>query len=125
MRGRKIYGQSKIENCPFCGKSAVAKTEQGVPCCIEHKKAEMPNMKCVCGEYLDVQTGKFGAYFNCMNCGNKNWHKGLEMNDLIHGSIKPSNEEEITPKKEVKTNSEPNIIYTTSDEVDFIGERFR
>lgn len=76
----KRYGQSKIINCPFCGKQAITKNSQGIPVCLEHKKSLLPDMKCICGEWLDIKNGKFGPYFYCMKCGNINFNRALEMN---------------------------------------------
>ena len=77
---RKRYGESRIDKCPFCGKMAVVKNSQGIPVCNNHKGSELKNLKCACGEYLDIAKGKFGAYFRCINCGNISFKKGLEMN---------------------------------------------
>lgn len=111
MYMKKVYGESKIDSCPFCGKRATVKTEQGVPCCVDHRKAEMPNMKCLCKGYLDVCEGKWGAYFRCMSCGNMNFNKGLEINNLIMGSVPISNAKELEQAKK-----EPTVIYERSDE---------
>ncbi len=78
----KIYGQSKIEKCPFCGLSATSKNSQGVATCNAHKEEQLPDMKCACGQYLDMKTGKFGVFFNCLNCGTINLRKALEMNNV-------------------------------------------
>lgn len=80
----KRYGHSKIENCPFCGKQVATKNAQGVPVCIEHKNKNLDNLKCACGSWLDVKSGKFGVYFNCINCGNINFKKAMEMNEQVH-----------------------------------------
>lgn len=80
MRIPKRYGQSKVEKCPFCDEMATIKNSQGVPVCRFHKYFELKNLKCVCGEWLDVCSGKYGPYFRCMNCGNINFRKGLEIN---------------------------------------------
>lgn len=80
MRGR--YGDSKILNCPFCGKQAITKNNQGIPVCMKHKHDTFDDIKCACGEYLDIRTSKWGAYFHCVNCGNISFHKGIEMKDL-------------------------------------------
>ena len=80
MRIPKIYGESKANECPFCGKTAVTSNTQGVPVCKEHKNKSLDNLRCVCGDYLDLKNGKFGPYFSCMNCGNINFRKGLDMN---------------------------------------------
>lgn len=80
MRIPKRYGESKIDRCPFCEETATIKNRQGVPVCRFHKDFELKNLKCVCGGWLDICSGKFGHYFKCMNCGNINFKKGLEMN---------------------------------------------
>jgi hypothetical protein len=75
----KKYGLSKIDNCPFCQKQGLVKNNQGIIVCNDHKDSVLPDIKCVCGSYLELKTGKFGAYFFCMNCGNINLKKGLDM----------------------------------------------
>ena len=80
MRIPKRYGQSKITVCPFCGKQAITKNPQGIPVCLQHKNKMLPDMKCVCGEWLDIRNGKYGPYFYCIKCGNINFNRGLEMN---------------------------------------------
>jgi hypothetical protein len=79
----KKYGESKVENCPFCGKSAVTKNDQGLPVCSTHKLTKLGELKCICGEYLDMRIGKWGVYFICTRCGNINLKKALEMNPMI------------------------------------------
>jgi len=76
----KRYGESRIEQCPFCGRQSLIKNSQGIPVCRDHKDKELPEMKCACGEYLLMQQGKFGAFFNCLRCGNINMKKALEIN---------------------------------------------
>lgn len=118
----KKYGQSKIDLCPFCSKRATIKNKQGLPTCLEHKNQELKDMKCVCGGYLDLREGKWGPYFNCINCGNINFRKVLEINPL-----KPFSEDK--EKKPQKSNAEiksrkQNInkkeIVVRSDELDFM-----
>ena len=75
----KVYGQSMVESCPFCGKVATAKSEQGAAVCAKHTKTLMVNIKCNCGDYLDLLDGRYGAYFNCLKCGNVNYKKGLDL----------------------------------------------
>ena len=75
----KRYGESKIEDCPFCGKQATIKNMQGLNVCQLHKDQMLPDIKCVCGSYLELKIGRFGPYFNCLNCGNINLGKALEM----------------------------------------------
>ncbi len=108
MRIPKIYGQSKIEKCPFCEKQAISQNTQGVPTCSDHKKQELQDIKCACGSWLELRTGKFGSYFNCIKCGNVNFKRALEMMQ------QPQNR----PKPEEKTNPNPREITITSDEVD-------
>jgi len=102
MYRRKRYGESQILNCPFCGSLAHSKNKQGVPVCSKHKERELANLKCICGEELEVRESKWGAYFFCINCGNLSFNKGMEANP----QIKQNNQE----KKE---------IVIRSDEVDF------
>ena len=71
-----------MDKCPFCGVEATTANSQGVPVCSKHKGKTLDNLKCVCGEYLDVKNGKYGVYFSCMNCGNMNLRKVLEINDV-------------------------------------------
>ena len=78
----KRYGQSKVDQCPFCGRHATTSNPQGVPVCTSHKESKLEDIRCVCGEHLEVRTGKFGAYFSCINCGNVNMKKILELNDI-------------------------------------------
>ncbi len=76
---RKIYGQSRIETCPFCAKRALFNNSQGIAVCREHRYNKlMP--RCVCGELLEIRKGKWGPYFFCMNCGNISYRKGIDMN---------------------------------------------
>ena len=78
---KKRYGQSIDYTCPFCGKNGVTKNNQGIPVCLNHKNTELKDIKCVCGEWLEIKTGKWGPYFHCIKCGNINFRKGLEIND--------------------------------------------
>jgi len=82
MRIPKTYGQSKIDTCPFCEKRAVTSNGQGVPVCLNHKTKKLLDVKCICGEWLDIKTGKWGPYFNCINCGNVSFKKGMSMKNI-------------------------------------------
>ena len=73
---------SRIEKCPFCEKQAVTENAQAIPVCVAHKKEKLPDLKCSCGDWLDVKKGKYGTYFSCMRCGNISFGKGLEMNNI-------------------------------------------
>jgi hypothetical protein len=79
MNIQKRYGQSKVLKCPFCNNTATTESSQGLPVCSNHKKNELPDIRCACGSWLEIKKGKWGAYFNCINCGNINLKKGLEL----------------------------------------------
>jgi hypothetical protein len=78
----KRYGQSKVNNCPFCDRQATTQNKQGVPVCIKHK-SEYLDLKCLCGEWLDIRSGKWGPYGVCIRCGNISWSKAMEANPGI------------------------------------------
>lgn len=82
MRYRKVYGQSKTETCPFCGASAIFTNKQGFPVCKDHKDAIMNDMRCACGEPLELKKGKFGMFFLCISCGPRNAKKVFELNEV-------------------------------------------
>lgn len=109
MRIPKRYGQSKILNCPFCDKTAVCENSQGIPVCSKHKNQEL-DIKCACGSWLEIRKGKWGPYFHCINCGNINFKKALEMSTPIKKEIPKSK-----PTKTMNTN--PKEITITSDEI--------
>jgi len=110
----KKYGKSRIDECPFCGKPGTTKNMQEIPVCSSHKNNELKDLKCVCGKWMDLRTGKWGPYFNCINCGNINFKKGLEMNKgIMH--IK-----EIKNTEKIKKEEAQNEITISSEEVDFI-----
>ncbi len=79
MRYRKVYGQSREETCMFCDKPATTENSQGLPSCKLHIKELLADRKCVCGEYMDIKKGKFGAFFLCANCGPVSIKKSEEM----------------------------------------------
>lgn len=117
----KRYGQSRIDKCPFCGKQATSVNKQGFPVCIEHKKAIVGEMKCLCGEYLDLKKGKFGPFFNCMKCGNLNIKKVMEFNiikDVSSEKTKKRKKEtsDSKPKKSFARKKHPKEITIRSDD---------
>jgi endogenous inhibitor of DNA gyrase (YacG/DUF329 family) len=128
----KRYGQSRINNCPFCGKIAVAKNKQSIPVCLAHKDDMLNDLKCVCGEYLDVLEGKWGPYFRCMNCGNINFKKALDMNQDIKSKTNSSKSQYESKDESGKINKysksqnqekkkEPRKeITVTSDQIDYM-----
>lgn len=117
---RKQYGESKEDNCPFCGKRATRQNSQGVPVCQAHTEQSL-DLKCLCGEWLDVKSGKWGPYFNCMKCGNLSYSKGMAMQPKS-----PEPQSESVQKINSKFSSEikPSIkerkeITITSDDVEY------
>ena len=84
---KKIYRQSKSEVCPFCGKTAITTNKQKIPVCMTHRQEELQNLKCSCGEYLDLAFGKYGPFYTCMCCGAINFNKALELNGYPLQSI--------------------------------------
>jgi hypothetical protein len=77
MWGGKRYGEAKIAACPFCGAGAYSKNKDGVPVCAAHKNSSLGEMKCACGEWLDMRQGKWGPFFLCSKCGPVNMTKAL------------------------------------------------
>lgn len=76
----KRYGEGKVEKCPFCKAASTAMNAQGIPVCKNHRTSILNEMKCICGEEMEMMKGKFGVFFNCINCGNMNMRKALEIN---------------------------------------------
>jgi hypothetical protein len=101
---RKVYGQSRIEKCPFCGAQALSTTKQGVPCCKDHTD-RMLELKCVCGEWLEMKKSKWGPFFVCVNCGTVSFRKAMEMNEGSFQKEKPK----------------PREMTVRSDELDFFS----
>ncbi|MEK0369477.1 MAG: hypothetical protein QQN62_07745 [Nitrosopumilus sp.] len=123
----KRYGQSKIDNCLFCGRIATVKNAQDIPVCAKHKNTPLPDLKCSCSSYLDLRNGKFGAYFHCLNCGNINMRKALALNPNIGDKQeieKTANKPEIKNEPAEKTINKPKQdkkeITITSDDVNYI-----
>ncbi|MBW2974098.1 hypothetical protein KY366_00110 [Candidatus Woesearchaeota archaeon] len=113
----KRYGQSRIDLCPFCKKNATTKNSQQVPVCHAHKASILPELTCLCGDYLELKNGRFGIYFSCTNCGNMNLSRAMEINPELGKD----------PKIKGRTGSKPPIstikkdkkeITITSDDVD-------
>lgn len=77
-RGKKVYGQGYNQNCVFCGGFATQTTKEGLLVCRNHNNSQLNEQKCACGKVLELKSGKYGAYFNCLVCGNVNVKKGLQ-----------------------------------------------
>ncbi len=106
---KKTYGSYKTSSCPFCGKIATHQNESGLNVCRDHTKQNIEEIKCACGSWLEQRSGKFGPYFNCLNCGNLNYNKAMEMKSLT----KPNYEDvlgkdEHEERKELKNRLEKN-----------------
>ncbi len=82
FRRQKTYGNYKVAHCPFCDKTATFKNEQGMDVCKVHMQQKMEEIRCTCGRWLETRSGKFGPYFNCINCGNINYNKGMAMIEM-------------------------------------------
>ena len=81
--GKKIYGESKLIQCAFCEKTSTTMNKQKVPVCVSHIKNEITGWKCACGKYLDGPlSGKYGVFFNCFDCGNINFKKAKDMQEI-------------------------------------------
>lgn len=140
----KRYGESRVESCPFCGKRALVKNSQGIPVCHSHRTRKLGEMRCACGQWLELMSGKWGPYFRCTSCGNISFRKALEMNPIalsttqvspvLHASNVPDNRGacdgkagwampgkdmagKMTAGKETGAKKE---IFVNSDELDFL-----
>jgi hypothetical protein len=134
MRIPKKYGSYKVDLCPFCDKPSTTLNFQNLPVCQNHKNEELPAFRCQCNDFLDLKSGKFGVYFNCFKCGNINYKRGMELNEVLmkehknnlknNSNNKVSKDENINenniikkPKSEWnKTNNKETTI--TSDMID-------
>ncbi|MCF7866789.1 hypothetical protein K9L67_03550 [Candidatus Woesearchaeota archaeon] len=87
MFRKKIYGQSKTEECPFCGKIPTTSNEQKIPTCQDHKDVLLEDLKCACNDWLDLKESKYGPFFVCMNCGPVSFKKALDLNGYPLKSI--------------------------------------
>lgn len=114
---RKVYGSYQQAQCPFCGKVALAKNEQGVPVCNTHKKSMLQDMKCVCGSWLDVRPGKYGAFALCERCGPMSLNKAYSMTG---GPKEHKPEPKAKPKYAPKIKKDGRETVITSDELDFL-----
>ena len=102
---KKRYGASMAEKCPFCHREATARNSQKVPVCERHRKELLREIKCLCGSALELKTGKYGPFFNCLNCGNISLRKALtfgsgEKQVLKQRLDKPKERTEITVRSD-------------------------
>jgi predicted RNA-binding Zn-ribbon protein involved in translation (DUF1610 family) len=83
--GTKKYGQSKENLCPFCDKIATVTNKQKIPVCPKHTAEEITGWKCACGRPLDgPYVSKYGPFFACPSCGNVNFKKASEIQQLVN-----------------------------------------
>ena len=95
---KKTYGVYKTVTCPFCSRMATQKNEQGIEVCYQHSKQAVEEIKCTCGGWLEPRAGKFGRYFNCLNCGNINYEKAMQIKEITKGTVK-----KVEPLREAAT----------------------
>ncbi|HII71620.1 TPA: hypothetical protein HA265_02585 [Candidatus Woesearchaeota archaeon] len=120
----KRYGESRITNCPFCGKQATTTSKEGVPVCTAHKTALLPPLKCLCGGSVAPMSGKWGLYFDCLKCGNVNAKRILDNNLIFDYSKRQEQKESKDQKKQYmqsppKKTFQPKEITITTDDVDY------
>lgn len=78
----KRYGESKTAKCPFCEKASTARNDQGVPVCETHRNERLRDVKCVCGDMVEILVGKWGPYGKCDRCGSVSWSKLMGLNNV-------------------------------------------
>ena len=118
---KKVYGSYKKITCPFCERNSTQKNEQGLDVCHLHTKQVFPEIKCLCGSWLELRSGKFGAYFNCLKCGNMNYDKAMTIKENtdkkfekeIEKNQPESKIERVYSKTTVKKKKE--IVITSND----------
>ncbi len=110
----KKYGHGKIDKCPFCQKPATIINSQNVPVCSAHKEEELDNLRCICGNILDILQGKFGVFFSCIRCGNMNLRRVLEINVVKTKKENTGNSD--NSKEETKRNLLRETIIVRSDD---------
>lgn len=115
-----------LESCPFCGRQAIVMNPQGVAVCTTHKEAYL-DLKCVCGQPLDIMKGKYGTYGNCLRCGNMSLKKALDINDTLRAmpSLKLQSKDvgvNTSSVKQIKlseANDKPKDTVIRSDDPDY------
>jgi hypothetical protein len=126
MKMKKKYGEYQSKTCPFCERRATQKNEQGLDVCHKHTKEFLTEIKCLCGEWLEILQGKYGPFFRCNNCGCMNLRKAMEIKRTTDKS-KPAVKESIKkegPKVQSKTTftkPEKKEIVITTDDVEYFS----
>jgi hypothetical protein len=128
MHFSKRYGEYKVERCPFCKKQATSTNSDGMPVCYEHKNESMPLLKCMCGETLDMMTGKFGVFFKCIRCGIVRKNRALEMNEKaflvsdVNSSVKTSSSFSSSKRKDENKKQEESVLDDSDMRCSFITQ---
>ena len=121
FRRKKTYGTYKTSTCPFCSRVATHKNEQGLDVCHQHLKEQMQEFKCTCGSWLELRTGKFGAYFNCMRCGNMPIQKGMEIRGITRVGLPEGMEDKSTPKAKSREKKDKTETTISTDDVEYFS----
>ena len=111
----KRYGQSRTDSCPFCDRQATNLNSQGIPVCVKHRNAKLSDMRCACGELLDIRQGKFGVFFSCMSCGSQSMSKVFSINEVKYVSGTPKQETPSAPKKNFNRRKPKEITIRSDD----------
>jgi hypothetical protein len=121
FKKKKVYGSYKTTTCPFCSRMATQKNDQGLDVCHLHTKSVQDEIKCTCGSWLEVRSGKFGPYYNCINCGNINYNKAMEVKSVTMKDKPQVVKEEPKTYSQNKTyqKKERKEITITSDDVEY------
>lgn len=104
-----------LESCPFCGRQAIVMNPQGVAVCTTHRDAYL-ELKCICGQPLDLMKGKYGIFGNCLRCGNVSLKKALDIND----TLKAAPTQNAYKSTSESQSSKPAEKVVRSDELDFM-----
>ena len=120
MRIPKVYGKSRDGDCPFCGMQTTSKNPQGIAVCKYHTEKTIDDIKCLCGSWLEAKSGKFGSYFNCINCGNMNYAKAMKIKEMSTPITSTSVEKAISrPVSRPISKPKPKEITISSRDVDY------
>ncbi len=107
----KKYGCSQSKSCPFCNRNATSKNEQKIPVCEKHRATKFPDVRCSCKSFLDLRDGKWGPYFVCMKCGNKNLQNVLELMQATNQKLQPELEKNEMKSTPIRPNPTSSAVY--------------
>ena len=120
FRSKKVYGESFLKNCPFCGRMATQKNDNGQEVCPTHRNTALQDIKCTCGKWLEPQAGKFGNYYRCENCGNVNANKAQQIQNVTQ-ETSPAPEKTIKPEPPKIFRKEPTETTITSHDEEYFS----